>query len=72
MLPLSSRQGPRPPQHGRVIFVGGGRPGWARQREVALIAAATKTETIGAEKGFVSPLDDAMRIRMGEYGTSVL
>jgi len=55
-----------------VIFVGGGRPGWARQREVALIAAATKTETIGAEKVFVSPLDDAMRIRMGEYGTSVL
>jgi nitrogen regulatory protein PII len=39
---------------------------------VARIADATKTGTIGEGEVFVSPFDDAVRIRMGEHETSTL
>jgi nitrogen regulatory protein PII len=38
---------------------------------VARLADVTKTGTIGEGNGVVSPLDGAVRIRMGEHGTSV-
>jgi nitrogen regulatory protein P-II 1 len=39
---------------------------------VALIAGAAKTGSIGDGKVFVSPLEDAVRIRTGEHGESAL
>jgi nitrogen regulatory protein P-II 1 len=39
---------------------------------VALIAGAAKTGSIGDGKVFVSPLEDAVRIRTGEHGQGAL
>jgi len=39
---------------------------------VELIAGAAKTGSIGDGKVFVSPLDDAVRIRTGEHGERAL
>jgi nitrogen regulatory protein P-II 1 len=39
---------------------------------VALITSAAKTGSIGDGKVFVSPLNDAVRIRTGEHGESAL
>jgi nitrogen regulatory protein P-II 1 len=39
---------------------------------VELIVAAAKTETIGDGKVFVSPVEDAIRIRTGEHGESAV
>lgn len=39
---------------------------------VALITGAAKTGSIGDGKVFVSPLNDAVRIRTGEHGESAL
>jgi nitrogen regulatory protein PII len=39
---------------------------------VALITDAAKTGSIGDGKVFVSPLEDAVRIRTGEHGESAL
>ena len=39
---------------------------------VALITAAAKTGSIGDGKVFVSPIDDAVRIRTGEHGDSAI
>ncbi len=39
---------------------------------VALIMGAAKTGSIGDGKVFVSPLNDAVRIRTGEHGESAL
>jgi nitrogen regulatory protein P-II 1 len=39
---------------------------------VSLIAGAAKTGSIGDGKVFVSPLNDAVRIRTGEHGESAL
>jgi nitrogen regulatory protein P-II 1 len=39
---------------------------------VALIAGAAKTGSIGDGKVFVSPLNNAVRIRTGEHGESAL
>ena len=39
---------------------------------VALIAGAAKTGSIGDGKVFVTPLNDAVRIRTGEHGESAL
>jgi nitrogen regulatory protein P-II 1 len=39
---------------------------------VALITGAAKTGSIGDGKVFVSPLEDAVRIRTGEHGESAL
>jgi nitrogen regulatory protein P-II 1 len=41
-------------------------------RVVALITDAAKTGSIGDGKVFVSPLEDAVRIRTGEHGESAL
>jgi len=39
---------------------------------VELIVAAAKTGTIGDGKVFVSPVEDAIRIRTGEHGESAV
>jgi nitrogen regulatory protein P-II 1 len=39
---------------------------------VELIAAAAKTGSIGDGKVFVSPVEDAVRIRTGEHGPSAI
>ncbi len=40
--------------------------------QAQLIVAAAKTETIGDGKVFVSPVEDAIRIRTGEHGESAV
>jgi nitrogen regulatory protein P-II 1 len=39
---------------------------------VALITGAAKTGGIGDDKVFVSPIEDAVRIRTGEHGENAL
>jgi nitrogen regulatory protein P-II 1 len=41
-------------------------------RVVALITGAAKTGSIGDGKVFVSPIEDAVRIRTGEHGENAL
>lgn len=47
-------------------------PGARAEQVVAALAAAARTGKIGDGKIFVSTIDDAVRIRSGEHGESVL
>src|SRR5262249_14765732 len=47
-------------------------PGARAEQVVTALAAAARTGKIGDGKIFVSSLDDAIRIRSGEHGESVL